>query len=78
MLMSMGSYGFKFLGKRMGLGVAILALGLKYGPEGWDLNLVAGFGLGFAYPRLGKEVCSTLRRFTIKIFGSYVEKHDVS
>ena len=28
----------------MGLGVAILALGLKYGPEGWDLNHVAGFG----------------------------------
>ena len=31
-----------------------------------------------AYIKLGKEVCSTLRRFTIKIFGSYVEKHDVS
>ena len=39
----------------MGHRIATLALGLKYGPEGWDLNLVAGFGLGFAYPRLGFE-----------------------
>ena len=29
-------------------------------------------------PEVGKEVCSTLQRFTIKIFGLYVEKHDVS
>ena len=34
LLMSMGNHRFKVLDKDMGLGVAILALGLKYGPEG--------------------------------------------
>ena len=34
--------------------------------------------LNFPWALVGKEVCATLRRFTIQIFGLYVEKHDLS